>query len=273
MRLYVNGCSHTYGTELSLDGDFQSAWPYLLAKKLDANLTNSSKIGVSNFTIYKNTIEDILSLNQKPDLAIIQWTHFERFDTPLGLREQKNIVLNKGEDALTRNYRTHYPYEGKMKEPWNKDFYVNFYDLKNSIHIQYMEEVSLFYMYMLQSFLSAKRINFIFLNFNKNRKVARAFTSSTGEGFKRRLNKENWLHNIDTSMIDIFTSHNYQLCRKPKKEPDGRIFPDDHFMKDSHEFLCEAILDFYHLKEKLLMNNRNIRNRQRDFLHFYGDDM
>lgn len=272
MLLYVNGCSHTYGTELSLEGDFKSAWPYLFAKNLDAKLINSSKRGASNLTIYKNTIEDILSLKQKPDLVIVQWTHSERYDSPMGKRDYKLQIVELGKKVSEiKNYKTHYPYEGVYKDPLNKDYYLNYFDEASHQQVQYMNEITFFYIYMLQSFLSAKKINFIFLSFNRNKIKTRIDNNNKipADFYIDRLHRDNWLHSVNISLVDILRSYNYKLCKKLTK--DG--YQDDHWMKDSHEFLSEALLDFYHLKEKLVVSGNNLRNRQRDFLHFYGDDM
>lgn len=123
---------------------------------------------------------------------------------------------------------------------------------------------------MLQSFLSAKKINFIFFSFNRNKIKKRIDNNKVPADFYiDRLHRDNWLHSVNISLVDILRSYNYKLCKKRDKEG----YQDDHWMKDSHEFLSEALLDFYHLKEKLMVSGRNIRNRQRDFLHFYGDDM
>ena len=263
MILYCNGCSYSYGTELSLNGDLTLAWPYLVANKLDAKLINGSKGGQSNLMIYKKTVEDILSLERKPDLAIIQWTFIERFDTPVGNSYQFKYPENN------LQYQTHYPFVIHKTDNENNEWYKNYYDIKSIKHMEYLTDISMFYMYMLQSFLSAKKIPFIFMDCDNNRRYGSASYKIKNKLYSQKLEKSRWLHGLETSVPEILFSYNYKLCKKIDKNN----FPDDHFMADAHEFVSESLLDFYYLNDKLLVKDKHILNRQRDTIHFYGDDM
>jgi hypothetical protein len=74
MKIYVNGCSFTYGDELITPAT--SSWPALLAQKLNAEVVNDAVSGGTNYrTVYrtiKNSKEDF-------DLYIIAWTTYARF--------------------------------------------------------------------------------------------------------------------------------------------------------------------------------------------------
>ena len=262
MILYCNGCSYTYGTELSL-GNLKLAWPYLVAKKLNATLINGSQQGQSNLIIYKKTVEDILSLEKKPDLAIIQWTFFERFVTPVG----KKFLMSSPNTKL--KFQTHFPFAHDRSREEDKDWYRNYYDIKNTLQMEHLTDLSMFYMYMLQSFLRAKNIPFIFMDCDNNKRYGSNSLKVKNKFYSQRLESNRWLHDLETSLNEILFSHNYKLCRNF----DGHGFPDDHFMADAHDFLSEAILDFIHLKEKLRVKRKNLIDRQRDPIHFYGDDM
>ena len=258
MLLYCNGCSFTKGTELSLEGNLKLAWPYLLANKLDATLINDSQAGQSNLMIYKKTVDQILSIEKKPDLAIIQWTFIERFDTPVSLERQKHPFF----DTSKISYHTHYPFTLKDSNKNNHTFYKQYFNIQNTPHIEYLVDTSLFYIYMLQSFLKAKRIPFIFMDFDNNRRYGSINPKRKNKQYTPRLEMNNWIHDFKTSMPEILFSYDYKLK-----------IGDDHFLKDAHEFISEAILDYYYLGDKLFTKRRHIQSRQRDIIHFYGDDM
>jgi hypothetical protein len=78
--LYVNGCSHTAGTEIAMKYRLDLTWPNLLAKHLDYNLIDESECGKSNDNIFRTTIEYVLSSSIPPDKVVIQFTDVERFE-------------------------------------------------------------------------------------------------------------------------------------------------------------------------------------------------
>ena len=54
MRLYFNGCSHTFGDDLLYRNQ---AWPSLIAKKLQCDFVNDSVSGGTNDRIVYRTIK------------------------------------------------------------------------------------------------------------------------------------------------------------------------------------------------------------------------
>jgi hypothetical protein len=73
MRIYVNGCSYTYGDELQ---STNSAWPIILGNKLNATVVNDAVNGGTNQrTVYRT----IKNLKEDFDLYIIAWTTNTRF--------------------------------------------------------------------------------------------------------------------------------------------------------------------------------------------------
>ena len=72
MRLYFNGCSHTYGDDLL---DRTTAWPSLIAKKYNCNFLNDSVSGGTNQRIIYRTIKHI----DQFDKFYIAWTYTNRF--------------------------------------------------------------------------------------------------------------------------------------------------------------------------------------------------
>jgi hypothetical protein len=73
MKLYFNGCSHTWGDDLS-DPDSQ-AWPSLIAKQLDCDFVNDAVSGGTNDRIVYRAIKNI----QNFDKFYIAWTYITRF--------------------------------------------------------------------------------------------------------------------------------------------------------------------------------------------------
>ncbi len=73
MKLYFNGCSHTFGDDL-VSPDNQ-AWPSLIAKKLKHQFLNDAVSGGSNDRIVYRTIKHA----QDFDKIYIAWTYTSRF--------------------------------------------------------------------------------------------------------------------------------------------------------------------------------------------------
>jgi hypothetical protein len=73
MKLLTVGDSFTYGEELA---DRTLAWPYLLGKKINSQITNLGKPGASNNKILRNVLENA----DEFDLVIVAWSHFARIE-------------------------------------------------------------------------------------------------------------------------------------------------------------------------------------------------
>lgn len=73
MRLYFNGCSHTYGDDLT--DPAATAWPSILSHTIGADFLNDSVSGGTNDRIVYKTIKNI---NQF-DKFYIAWTYTSRF--------------------------------------------------------------------------------------------------------------------------------------------------------------------------------------------------
>jgi len=73
MMLYVNGDSHSAGTDLK---DISQAWPTILSNKLNLNVINESKPGGSNPRILRTTGN--FTTHAKDIFVVIGWTSWER---------------------------------------------------------------------------------------------------------------------------------------------------------------------------------------------------
>ena len=73
MKLYFNGCSHTFGDDLLYPKT--QAWPALIANNLDCDFLNDSVSGGTNDRIMYQTIKNINNF----DKFYIAWTYTNRF--------------------------------------------------------------------------------------------------------------------------------------------------------------------------------------------------
>jgi len=73
MKIYFNGCSFTYGDELSDPN--KSSWPTLVANKLQADFLNDAVSGGTN----QRTVYKTLCNKNQYDYFVIAWTSYSRF--------------------------------------------------------------------------------------------------------------------------------------------------------------------------------------------------
>ena len=71
MRIYACGCSFTYGDELQ--NPKISAWPTLVAEKLNATVNNDAVLGGTNVRTVYQTVKNI---QDNYDLYLIAWTTY-----------------------------------------------------------------------------------------------------------------------------------------------------------------------------------------------------
>ncbi len=115
MKIYTNGCSFTYGDELS--NPLECSWPVILAKKLGADVYNDA---VSGGTNYRTLYQTIKNTKHNYDLYVIAWTDYSRF-TFYNSSNNFEINLNSQlkNDILDSN--------SEFKD-WSKKFYIYFYN-------------------------------------------------------------------------------------------------------------------------------------------------
>ena len=136
MRLYFNGCSHTYGDDL--DSPATQSWPSIVANTAGCDFLNDAVGGNANDHIMYRTIKNAHAF----DKIYIAWTYIERFTR---YRADNNYVVNfnsnlnnslYGNDSNFINY-------GKMHYAvWHNDLYSFKLWLQNIIMMQrYLESV------------------------------------------------------------------------------------------------------------------------------------
>lgn len=152
MKIFIAGCSFSAENGFFKE-NLRYTWPNVLAKELSARLVNVAHSGQPNLEIFNKTVEAITN-DQTYDLAIIQWSGFDRrwvypaennIDQPISITpgmvfgaESTNIQASD----LETYSKFHYTYLNNM--------YINF---KNWM----MQILS------LHSFLLQKKIPYIFL--------------------------------------------------------------------------------------------------------------
>lgn len=123
MILYVNGDSHSAGTDLK---DLSQSWPQLLADRLGFKLVTEAKAGASNDRILRTTGDSLAHVDRRDIFAIIGWTSWEReewncngryYDVNSGghdtmpdtlVEKYKEWVIKQGPDEQARkSKRTH----------------------------------------------------------------------------------------------------------------------------------------------------------------------
>jgi hypothetical protein len=134
MKLYFNGCSHTWGDDLS--DPVSQAWPILIAKQLDCELLNHSISGGTNDRIMYQTVKNIHDF----DKFYIAWTYVTRFTR---YRADNNHEVNfnlglkhslYGNSQEFKNYsRLHYTF-------WHNELYAFKIWLQNIILLQRLFE-------------------------------------------------------------------------------------------------------------------------------------
>ncbi len=130
MLIYSIGCSiaHGYGV------GYENCYSSLIKKYLNVDVIDDSKCGVGNDWIFHNALENLLKLNNKPDLTIIQWT---------GPNRRTHMDLEGNEWLVTLHDHLHLHPK---------------FEPMGSMH-------TIHYMFSLHSFLEENNIPYIFLNY------------------------------------------------------------------------------------------------------------
>ena len=136
--LYVNGCSHTAGSECSTN------YGEIVAEKLGYSVVNQATPGGGNHKIYRSSMEYLCNENNKVDLVIIGWTTHERFEFSFDGEEQDYTLYKTSYNDELQKF---YGYADLHMADWN-------IGLQNTIT----------YQLGLQTFLQSKKIPYIYLN-------------------------------------------------------------------------------------------------------------
>lgn len=116
MRLYFNGCSHTFGDDLV---DQNNSWPSLVAKSLQCDFVNDAVSGGTNDRILYRTIKEAGDF----DRIYIAWTYTSRFTR---YRSDNNYEVNFNTSLTNKLYSSSPEFKeyGKMHYAfWHNELY------------------------------------------------------------------------------------------------------------------------------------------------------
>ena len=134
MRLYFNGCSHTYGDDLA--DPKNNAWPAVLSRQLGLDFVNDSISGGTNDRIIYRTIKHLDQFDQ----FYIAWTYTSRFTR---YRSDNNHDVNFNSQLVHTLYSKDYNFTeyGKIHyKVWHNELYAFKSWLQNIIMLQRLFE-------------------------------------------------------------------------------------------------------------------------------------
>ena len=150
-KLYINGCSFTYGHNLSK----HLTWPELLSKRLNLDLVNQSKNGQSFSGIVWNTIDSLIQESSDETLVVIGFTWSTRYHIRLN---DENFDISPAHLNPIRNM------ENGVVEKFS-EFYkeLTLKDTKLEHNQNKKLELDII---LLESFLKQKGFNYRFVNWD-----------------------------------------------------------------------------------------------------------
>ena len=245
MRLYFNGCSFTYGAELTNPEKF--SWPTVVAKSINAVFVNDAVSGGSNDRIMYKTILNLHDF----DFFFVAWTSYTRFTeyNPADNYEVNflpDLALDPNvhfSDDLKKNYAKYVNY-GKS---YYADWFNELYEFK-----KWLQQILL-----LQSLFKVNKKKYLMINTTDN-------------------NLDIWLQPWETfidSVKDLLPFFNhiddnqlfveYNQIRKLVSQIDQSTFinwgettikkigdpypkgPGDHFLEEGHQAVANFMMKYY----------------------------
>ena len=208
-RLLTVGDSFTYGEELT---DRTSAWPQLLANKLNIQLLNLGQPSASNDNILRKTVDQTI-VEPDIDLVVIGWSN-----------------IGRSEHADEFGYYDVWPgYQGNLFKRdgsvWRNELvdYVSRYHNSEAIHRKFIQQVIL-----LQSYLQSKGIKYIMLNIVQNEYYKKKHFDGQMQYFNQ-VNKDYFLGFGESGMLEW----TYECAQGP----------GGHFLEDGHKIVADKIYE------------------------------
>jgi hypothetical protein len=208
MNLLTAGDSFTYGEELE---DRTSAWPQVLASKLDYQLINLGTPAASNDKILRITFEHLLT--HTPDMVVIGWSN-----------------IGRSEYADEFGYYDVWPgYQGNLfrrdNTLWREELveYISKYHNIESINRKFLQQVVL-----LQKYLELCKIQYVMLNIVQNEYYKlKKFPGQ--ELYHQQVNRDTFLGFDNSGMMEWVEG-----CKKG---------PGGHFLEDGHQIVADRIYE------------------------------
>jgi hypothetical protein len=234
MKLYFNGCSHTYGDDLK---NKSHAWPYIVSKNYNSECFNDSVSGGTNDRILYNTLNYINDY----DKFYIAWTYVSRFTR---YRSDNNYEINFNCNFIHGMYGKKIEFLDYAKlhyRHWYNELYEFKIWLQKIIFLQNtFKQLEKSYQMI---FLVDNKIKEYISNrqtFQKQVKFLESFEITSDDTFDQHFSDiQNYVNLIDyTKLIDWNT--NYIKVNELKK-----VFPvgnTKHLLDAGHQHIAEYVL-------------------------------
>lgn len=245
MKLYFNGCSHTVGICSDLH-NIEQTYPYKLSKILNAEFINSALPRSSNNRIVRTTIEDICSMEQLPDVAIIQWTYYDRFESPVLTNEFEYARIAWKDYRLRDLEWKQFNPSAMNKNTENTSVEKDYIENKpNAFNSFFTNVIS------LDNFLINKNIRPVHMFFPGSKWLR--INNSTVKNLLGNCNKNNFL-NLPFIGIETYL-----------EDKDYKRASDYHFLEPAHDQIANWLKDFilynkpvqYEVKESDRISNKD----------------
>lgn len=232
MKLYFNGCSHTFGDDLR---DRNLAWPALVAKHLQCEFVNDAVSGGTNCRLQYRTIKHV----QDFDFFCLAWTYNARFTR---YRADNNHDVNFNPQLIHSLYgdcvefsqyaKLHYAF-------WHNELYALKLQLQNIIMLQrYLSSMNKRYIMINAYHNNIKRWNVDRNLFNSSVKSLICFDLMSDEQLDAEYAEiQNLIKQIDTTNYLGFDSWCITDLHKQYK-----VGPTGHLLADGHQAVADYLL-------------------------------
>lgn len=233
MKLYFNGCSHTFGDDLE---DRSKAWPSLIANELNCKFVNDAVSGGTNDRIIYRTMKHAHDF----DRFYIAWTYTSRFtryrsdnNYDVNFNSQLNHALYGKNSEFVDYGKLHYSF-------WHNELYAFKIWLQNIILLQhYLTSIGKTYVMVNADRNFVDRWSVSWPLFNDSVKSLVCFDLMDDDILYQEHNEiQNLLKQIDTNNYAGWNSWWItQLC---SKHPVGAT---GHLLQAGHQAVANYILE------------------------------
>lgn len=235
MKLYFNGCSHTYGDDLS--NPSVDAWPSLIAKYKQHEFLNDSIPGGTNDRIMYRTIK----YADQFDKFYIAWTYtsrFTRYRADNNYEVNFNTRLNHSLYGNTKEFQTYGSLHYKF---WHNELYSFKLWLQNIILLQrFFESINKPYVMVNSDNNLIDRWSVGWNEFNNSVKSLLCFDQMNDEQlYNEHLETQNLLTQIN---FDHYIGWNSWWITKLSS--DYACGPTGHLLEEGHQAVANYILNY-----------------------------
>lgn len=214
--IYCIGDSFTYGEELP--NREVDAYPYVLGRMLNDNVTNLGRPAAGNYRIVKRAMDVVL--NEKPNLIVIGWSDPARQEFADVSNTDRPDLVRIGDLWAGRNYRN---MQSANDFRINLIKYMTTYDAPGYYYAKWLRQIIL-----LQTFCRANDIKYVM------------FSACNAEDWNRTyMSQEDRLakHVDATTYVGWPLSGSTEWCFKTPHGPGG------HPLEQGHQIIANKIYE------------------------------